>query len=239
MRLRRGVCGALLLAFACGLSSTSGANAAAVTVGQLFEPTATSTCGEATVLQTGVGAGTSYTVPAAGVITSWSFEEGAGIVPGLKLKVARSGGSGLYKIVGEATAVSQGADTIDTYSTHISVKAGDLIGIFSTGGYCDEVTGNSADSFVSTYYDVPPGMTAGFDSSTGAKWPVSVRVALDCVVPNLKGKTLAAAKKALTKASCTLGTVAPKGQTKGTVKSQLPLAGKMLAPGAKVNVQLG
>ncbi len=37
------------------------------------------------------------------------------------------------------------------------------------------------------------------------KLPVSVKVALDCVVPDLKGKTLKAAKKALHAASCKLG----------------------------------
>lgn len=71
------------------------------------------------------------------------------------------------------------------------------------------------------------------------KLPVSVKVALDCVVPDLKGKTLKAAKKALHAASCKLGTVRPKGQTTGTIKRQKPAAGKTLTPGAKVKVRLG
>ncbi len=62
---------------------------------------------------------------------------------------------------------------------------------------------------------------------------------MGCVVPNLKGKTLKAAKKALKAHSCRLGKVTPKGQTKGTVKSQRPAAGKTLKPGAKVNIRPG
>lgn len=68
---------------------------------------------------------------------------------------------------------------------------------------------------------------------------LSVRVSEDCVVPNPKGKRLPAAKRALKQASCTLGTVRPRGQSTGKVKRQKPAAGKTLAPGAKVNVWLG
>jgi hypothetical protein len=60
-----------------------------------------------------------------------------------------------------------------------------------------------------------------------------------CVVPNLKGKTLNAAKTALKAAHCGLGKVTPKGQTTGTVKTQNPGAGKVLPAGSKVKVTLG
>lgn len=86
--------------------------------------------------------------------------------------------------------------------------------------------------------DVAPGTTTGFAGEGGVRIPVSVKVALDCVVPRLKGKTLKAAKKALKASSCTLGKVSPHGQTTGTVKSQKPAAGKTLKPGAKVNIRL-
>lgn len=63
-----------------------------------------------------------------------------------------------------------------------------------------------------------------------------------CLVPNLKAKSLKAAKKKLKKAGCKVGKV-----TKGagvTVKSgkvikQGPKPGKKLAPGTKINVTLG
>jgi hypothetical protein len=63
-----------------------------------------------------------------------------------------------------------------------------------------------------------------------------------CVVPNLHGKKLKAAKKKLKKASCKLGKVKRhKGVTSktGKVVKQSPKPGKQLAPGSKVNVTLG
>jgi hypothetical protein len=188
---------------------------------------------------TGVGSGTSYTVPKAGVITSWSFDDGATTVPGLKLKVGHSAGGVDYKITGEAAAGGQTANAVNTYKTHIPVKAGALIGILQNGGNCGSNTGNGADSFVAALSDVLPGTTKSFNSFAGVKFPVSVRVSEDCVVPNLSGKTLTAAKTALKAASCTLGTVRPPGQTTGTVIQQFPAAGKTLAPQTKVNIRLG
>jgi hypothetical protein len=144
--------------------------------------------------------------------------------------------------VGSAKAGTQTANSVSTYKAHIAVKAGDLIGYYTSnsGGECGTETANSLDTYVyASGTDVAPGKTAPFDSGAGWKIPVSVRVSEDCVVPNLKGKTLMAAKKALAAANCRLGKVRPKGQTRGKVKSQNPTAGKTLAPGAKVNVRLG
>jgi beta-lactam-binding protein with PASTA domain len=59
------------------------------------------------------------------------------------------------------------------------------------------------------------------------------------VVPKVKGKTLAAAKTAITKAHCRVGAVAKRHSTsvkKGRVISQKPAAGKKLAKGAKVSL---
>jgi hypothetical protein len=65
-----------------------------------------------------------------------------------------------------------------------------------------------------------------------------------CVVPKLKGTKLKAAKKKLKKANCKLGKVkhmqgkkARKGK-RAEVIGQSPKPGKVLAPGAKVNVKL-
>ncbi len=62
-----------------------------------------------------------------------------------------------------------------------------------------------------------------------------------CVVPKVKGKTLAAAKKAITKAHCRVGAVTKKyskSVKKGRVISQRPAAGKKLAKGAKISLVL-
>jgi hypothetical protein len=70
------------------------AGAKTVTVGQLFMPNATCVVGF-TRLQSGVASGRSYSVQKAGVITSWSFEDGSLIASGLKLKVGRRSGGGI------------------------------------------------------------------------------------------------------------------------------------------------
>jgi serine/threonine-protein kinase len=60
-----------------------------------------------------------------------------------------------------------------------------------------------------------------------------------CVVPNVKGKTLAAAKRKITAGHCRTGSVTKaksKTVAKGKVISQSPRAGKRLARGAKVNL---
>lgn len=63
-----------------------------------------------------------------------------------------------------------------------------------------------------------------------------------CVVPKLAGKRLKAAKKSLKHASCKLGTVkkiAGPAAKAGKVVKQSPKVGKVLVPGAKVNLKLG
>jgi FG-GAP-like repeat/PASTA domain len=63
-----------------------------------------------------------------------------------------------------------------------------------------------------------------------------------CVVPNVIGKPLATAKKALKKALCKLGKVSYKPSTKkkkGRVLAESPKAGKKLAANSKVNLTLG
>jgi hypothetical protein len=62
-----------------------------------------------------------------------------------------------------------------------------------------------------------------------------------CVVPNLKGKTLKAAKKRVRKAGCKVGKVKRRADVSaktGKVVKQGPKPRKVLAPGAKVNFTL-
>jgi hypothetical protein len=63
-----------------------------------------------------------------------------------------------------------------------------------------------------------------------------------CAVPRLKGKTLRVAKNRLRGANCKLGTVGKvkrPAAKRGKVVLQSPKPGKVLAPGAKVNLKLG
>jgi IPT/TIG domain/PASTA domain len=64
-----------------------------------------------------------------------------------------------------------------------------------------------------------------------------------CVVPKIKNRTLKVAKSMLRRAGCKLGHVkkvnAPKPKKVGKVLKQAPNPGKVLAPGARVRIQLG
>ena len=79
---------------------------------------------------------------------------------------------------------------------------------------------------------------AGFKGASTTGPPTSGSSA-KCVVPKLKGKTLAAAEKALAKAHCKTGAikrVKSKHAKKGTVIAQGTPAGKSLAAGSKVKL---
>ena len=63
-----------------------------------------------------------------------------------------------------------------------------------------------------------------------------------CIVPKLKGKTLAAAKRAIKKAHCSVGKitkVASSAKNRGRVVSQSPKPGKHLKKGSKVALKVG
>ncbi|HEV2858426.1 MAG TPA: IPT/TIG domain-containing protein [Solirubrobacterales bacterium] len=64
-----------------------------------------------------------------------------------------------------------------------------------------------------------------------------------CVVPKIKNRTLKVAKSMLRRSGCKLGHVkkvdAPKPKKVGKVLKQAPKPGKVLAPGARVRIQLG
>jgi hypothetical protein len=130
-----------VLVSAVGLALASSANAS-VTVGQLFEPTAD--CVPTTALQTAVADGNSYTVPSAGVITSWSWQDGVDTVPDLELKVGRATGDpDTYAIVGSSDAGAQTASTVGTWPARVSVQAGDVIGVYASSGDCVTISGFS------------------------------------------------------------------------------------------------
>ena len=154
---------------------------AATTVGQLFTPTDTGCTGPITALQTGVASGNSYTVPSAGVITSWSFQENSTTVGGLKLKVGRSPDGTNYTIVGESAAGPQTANAVNTYPARITVQANDQIGIFFNSGGCASINSGPGDTFAAIGSDVPPNTTAPFASSSTstAKFPVAAFVERD------------------------------------------------------------
>jgi uncharacterized repeat protein (TIGR01451 family) len=178
MNRRRLFLGAAAVALAITVG-TGAAAAASTTVGQLFTPNLSSCAAGLTLLQTGVGDGNSYTVPADGVITSWSFQTNTAIVPGLKLKVGRAAGGDNYTIVGDSAAGLQAASSVNTYPAQIPVRANDLIGIFEDGGGCLSTTAAS-DTRELAAGDIPPGGTATeFSPGSSSRFPVAAKVEPD------------------------------------------------------------
>jgi hypothetical protein len=151
------------------------AYAGSTTIGQLFAPT-DGCSGPTTVLQTSVAAGTPYVVPAPGVITSWSFQDGSSITPGLKLKVARLTPGG-YAITAEAVAGQQIPGEVNTYPASIAVNAGEIIGTAQSGsGFCLETTGAGTDTLAYTLADPAPNAPAMFSTEAGVRIPVSALI---------------------------------------------------------------
>ena len=174
--------------------------AATSTVGQDFEAGGV-ICGNQTDLQTSVSSGNSYTVGAAGVITSWSFHNGIDVLPGLKLKVARPQSGGGYLFIGEAAAGTQILHALNTYPANIPVQVGDVIGIFvgSPFGHCGTFTlGDTFDQFSGD----PPLNTPVSPDTSGSlvRYPVSATVTTPDTVPTARpprntGQRAAAIKK--------------------------------------------
>ena len=137
--------------------------------------------GNTTFLQTGVSAGSSYTVPFSGVITSWSFHDASPIVSGLKLKVGRQAGIGI-SIVGESAApTNRGPNTQNGAFTRIPVQAGDWIGIYASGTEpCSLSTANAADTLRSIAGDQAPNSGAvAYSSASQFRLPVSAALEHD------------------------------------------------------------
>ena len=151
---------------------------AATTLGQLFTPTAS--CSNSARLQVAAPGGSSYEVPSAGVISSWSFRNGAQPAQGLKFKVARPGGGTRYTIIGEGAGGPQTANTVTTKPTRVSVKGGDYFGIYVASGQCYLPTSFQFDIYAKFAGDPALGSTSeDWPYSSYAKIPVQVKLEAD------------------------------------------------------------
>jgi PKD domain/PASTA domain/Divergent InlB B-repeat domain len=146
--------------------------------------------------------------------------------PTQTLTVARSG-NGSGTVSSNPSGISCGSTCSHTFATGTSVtlSATPASGsVFS--GWSGACAGNGGCTVTMSQ---ARSVTATFTLQSSA--PV-------CLVPKVKGKTLAAAKRALTQAHCKAGKVTKKFSKvkKGHVISQRPKPGRDLAAGAKVNL---
>ena len=113
------------------------------------------------------------------------------------------------------------------------------------GGSCVPLPGEASTTYHvlatdagSTLRVVVTAKNAAGQASAISRESDVVTVPIRCVVPNLKGKTVAKARTALRLAHCSLGRVssARSRRRRGVIVSQRPRAGAVRARGAKVNV---
>lgn len=90
-------------------------------------------------VQTGVGGAPSYTIPADGVITSWSTLGWTGQTGGLAMKVVLPVSASIFKVTGTSAVETVTPNVLNQFRTRVSVSAGDRIALFASGStfsYC-------------------------------------------------------------------------------------------------------
>ncbi len=162
---------AIVLAFASAVLWAGPAHAG--TPIQLGEVGPATTClSGSSFVQVSVGAPPSYSVPAAGTITSWSHQANDSASPGTgRLQVWRPAGGTSYTLVGRSGLRVFETSKLSTFATDIPVKAGDVLGLRLHSGAPACLIENdvdvvaavpfSADPKLNTTLEFPPGIAEG------------------------------------------------------------------------------
>ena len=151
-------------------------------VGQWFDPV--SLCDQGTYAITGVDSGTSYTVPAAGVLTSWRAQAPAGPhADPMKFKAFRSTGAAHeYTVLAESALQNLTGGGLASFAIRVPVQGGDRIGLYSEGnnGYCGRATGDGSDTFdFVNVMDVRAGVTATYAPNSLSSYDVGATLERD------------------------------------------------------------
>ena len=143
---------ALLVMLALALCVALPASATgAAPLGETF--VTNNTCAGTTTVQTGSPTG-NYTVPSAGVITSWQFLAGATPPTQLRLKLVQATGGNNFKVVAESAIEAPAANQLNSFPSRITAEPGDMLGFFFTpsSGTCSTVPAGSGYSIA--YYGI-------------------------------------------------------------------------------------
>jgi hypothetical protein len=207
----------LMSATALALCASASSAGAAVTVGSTFTPDSIFG-GAGTNIQSS-SPGNSYTVPANGVVTSWSFEAAADLFPPLKLKVVRPAGGDDFATVGESQLETPQASSLNTWAARISVRAGDLVGNFYSGStisfrFASGFTGHQlCFECGDPVFDPPPGTTATYTPSPEVQIDVSAVLEADADQDGFGDETQdQCPTNAATAGPCPSAAAAPTGQ---------------------------
>jgi hypothetical protein len=150
------------------LAASGSPAGATVTVGQIApDTTAPRTCASPfDRVQPTVTDGSSYVMPANGTITSWSTTTSADGGGQLKLKVYRHVSGTTYMAVAQDVPRDLALNTINTFSTSLSVKTGDLLGLNSFTGTPDCAFLVTGETYLRVPGDLADGQSADFIDST-------------------------------------------------------------------------
>ncbi len=124
MALARWLTPSLLALAALVPASASGA----VTVGQSFTPTSSSTCGSGTYFQRFIDDGNSYVIPNPGRIVSWSHRAGTGSGQ-IRLVILRLGPGGGRVAIAKSAYETITANALNTFPTDLAVEDDDRIAL--------------------------------------------------------------------------------------------------------------
>lgn len=154
---------AMALATAWALVAAVAAGATTVTVGSVLPPTFTSTPFEGVRTQfntTLPETGANLASPVSGAIVRWKVQ---GAVGGpFTLRVLHPNGSGAYTATGSSQSAKPTGTGIETFSTQLPIRAGDLIGIDSSNA-TDQIGVATASGAGYGIFSAPP-----FEGATNA-----------------------------------------------------------------------
>jgi hypothetical protein len=196
------------------------------------------------------------------VIFRWRMLGGSSSFP-YRLQVLTPGPEGSYTATGSSPPSVPSGPELQHFWTAIPIRAGQAVAIelqagaplayaptlgagfnrlvppLGIGGVGTAIPGSSFELGFNA--EVAAALPAPTATAAGVV-PASAADLAACRVPGLGGTRLRPAKKRIRKAGCKVGKVTrPKGVSArtGVVVKQGPKAGRVLAPGAKVNVTLG
>jgi len=210
---------------ALSLAASASSATASVTIGQLAPGVSPpgyldGVCGgpvPGDYLQQTVSAGNTYVIPGPGVVTSWSHNAGNGSGQTLTFKVFRHFGGALYTAVGHSGPFPLLPSAINTFPTHITVSAGDIIGLrdpTSTPGVACDFNAPGDAGELATATDLADGQSGAFAPSAPF-----YRVNITAVFEPSNSFTLGAVSRNKKKGTATLTVDAPNpGELTGSGK---------------------
>jgi hypothetical protein len=179
----------VFLVATAALIATTGSAGAATQLGQTFKPSV-ACAADTTYLQavSRVVGGGRYTVPTAGVLTTWSYVAPDGATGGVKLKVARRESTNSFTVVGESPLQTPAPGVVNVYGTRIPVRGGEVIGLYQNSpNPC--ASPHNRNQLFSSSGDIAPVTTAPFSGPELQRLDVSAILEPDCDADGLGDET--------------------------------------------------